>query len=312
VAVLYKRYIKEREQSLMDAAAAGAAVNALFLADQIDMSQVTPQMEEAFHLAYPNDELLSLTERTPAEVKGFLTGWKGKYFEVLVRDDLNAGEWVGNIHLDPGQTAGLAERVTQPGWDLWIHNPDGSVAHELQLKATESLGYVKKALERYPNIDVLTTDEVLDAGGDGVQSIFASGFSDSALEDTIHAPMEELLDSPLGELVETVLPGLPFVLIALGEGRKVLMGRMSFDLAMQDGLFRTAKTGAAIGIGALVVFLDGGFLSLPASFLIRIGFDRHSVMNRLVKFLDKRIEALHLLAAARQLGIPVVQERSQP
>lgn len=41
VADLYKRYIKKREQSLMEAAAAAAAVNALFLADRIDMSQVT-------------------------------------------------------------------------------------------------------------------------------------------------------------------------------------------------------------------------------------------------------------------------------
>lgn len=290
VADLYKRYIKEREQSLMDATAAAAAVNALFLmADRIDMSQVTPQMEEAFRLAYPNVDLLSLADRSPAEVEGFLSAWKGKYFEVLVRDDLNAGEWVGDIHLDSGQTAVLAESATQPGWDLQILDPDGSLAHELQLKATQSLGYVKNALERYPDIDVLTTDEVLDASGDGVQGIFASGFSDSALEDTIHAPMEALLDSPLEELVETVLPGLPFVLIAAGEGRKVLMGRKTFDVAMQDGLYRAAKTGSAIGIG--------GLLSITASFLTRMAFDRYNAMNRSVTFLDKRIEALHLLAS---------------
>ena len=97
--------------------------------------------------------------------KGFLSAWKGKYFEVLVRDELNAGEWVGDIHLEPGQTALLAESAIQPGWDLQIINSDGSVAQELQLKATESLSYVKEALERYPDIGVLTTDEVFNAGG---------------------------------------------------------------------------------------------------------------------------------------------------
>jgi hypothetical protein len=297
VADLYKRYIKEREQSLMDAAAAAAALNALLLADGIDMSQVTPQMEEAFSLAYPNVHFSSLTDRSPAEVEGFLSAWKGKYFEVLVRDDLNAGEWVGDIHLDLGQTATLAESATQPGWDLQILDANGSVTRELQLKATQSLGYVKEALERYPDIDVLTTAEVLEAGGEGMQGIFASGFSDSALEDTVHAPMEALLDSSLEELVESVLPVLPFVLIAVGEGRKVLMGRKSFEVAMQDGLYRTAKTGAAIGIGALVVLLEGGLLSLPAAFLTRLGFDRYSAMNRSVTSLDKRIEALRMLVA---------------
>jgi hypothetical protein len=288
----------------MDAAAAAAAVNALFLTDRIDMSHVTPQMDEAFRLAYPNVDLSSLADRSPGEVEGFLAAWKGKYFEMLVRDKLNAGGWVGDIHLDPGQTAVLAESATQPGWDLRILDQDGSVAHELQLKATQSLSYVKEALERYPDIDVLTTDEVRDAGGEAVQGIFASGFSDSALEDTIQAPMEALLDSPLEELVETVLPGLPFVLIAAGEGRKVLMGRKSFDLAMQDGLYRAAKTGAAIGIGALVVLLDGGMLSIPASFLTRMGFDRYNVMTRSVTALEKRIGVLRSLGSQPRVLAP--------
>lgn len=304
VADLYRRYIKEREQSLIDAAAAAAAVNALFLTDRIDMSQVTPQMEEGFRLAYPNVGFSSLADRSPAEVEGFLSAWKGKYFEVVVRDNLNAGKWVGDIHLGPGETAVLAESATQPGWDLQILDPDGSVAHELQLKATQSLGYVKEALERYPDIDVLTTDEVLDAGGEAVQGIFASGFSDSDLEETIQAPMEALLDSPLEELIETVLPGLPFVLIAAGEGRKVLMGRKSFQLAMEAGLYRAAKTGAAIGIGALVVLLDGGMLSLPASFLTRIGFDRYTAMRRSVTALDKGIGVLRLIRSQPPMLAP--------
>jgi hypothetical protein len=288
----------------MDAAAAAAAVSALFLTERIDTSQVKPQMEEAFRLAYPNVNLSSLADRSPSEVEGFLAAWKGKHFEVLVRDKLNAGEWVGGIHLDHGQMAVLAETATQPGWDLQILDPDGSVAQELQLKATQSLAYVKEALERYPDIDVLTTDEVLDAGGDAVQGIFASGLSDSALEDTIHAPMEALLDSPLEELVETVLPGLPFVLIAVGEGRKVLMGRKSFQLAMEDGLHRAAKTGAAIGIGALVVLLDGGMLSIPASVLTRMGFDRYRVMTRAITALDKRIGVLRSLASQPPMLAP--------
>ena len=291
---LYQHYIKKNEQALLDAAASATAVNALFLTDQIDMSQVTPQMAEAFSLAYPNVDLSSLAGRSPDAIEGFLSAWKGKYFEVLVRDKLNAGEWVGDIHLEPGQTAMLAESATQPGWDLEIINSDGSIAQELQLKATESLSYVKEALERYPDIDVLTTDEV----GDAAENIFSSGFSDKALEDTIRAPMEDLLDGPIEELFETVLPGLPFALIAVGEGRQVLMGRKTFDIAMKEGLSRAVKSGVAIGVGALVVFLDGGLLSLPASFLTRLGIDRYQIMGRSILLLDRRIESLHSLESS--------------
>ena len=288
---LYQHYIKKKEQALLDAAAAATAVSALFLTDQIDMSQVTPQMAEAFESAYRNVDLSSLADRSPAEIAGFLPAWKGKYFEVLVKDKLNAGEWVGDIHLETGQKAILADSATQPGWDLQIINGDGSIAQELQLKATKSLSYVKEALERYPDIDVLTTDEV----GDAAENIFSSGFSNEALEKTIRAPMVDLLDGPVEELLETVLPGLPFALIAVGEGRQVLMGRKTFDIAMKEGLSRAVKSGVAIGAGALVAFLDGGLLSIPASFFTRLGIDRYQAMGRSIQLVDKRIESLHSL-----------------
>jgi len=297
VSDLYKRYIKEREQSLLDAAAAAAAVHALFLSDRIDMSKVTPQMEEAFRLAYPNIDLSSLQDRSPSEVEGFLSAWKGKYFEVLVRDKLNAGEWFGDIHLEPGQTAVLAESATQPGWDLQILNADGSVAQELQLKATESLSYVKEALERYPDIQILATDEVLENGADTLGRVFPTGVSESELHEAIRAPMEALLDSPLEELIETILPGLPFVLIAVGEGRHVLMGRKSFEVAFADALYRSVKTVAAFGAGALVLWLDGGILSIPAAFLTRASFDRYTIMQQTEQILDRRIIRLRSLRA---------------
>lgn len=292
---LYSRYIKERERTLLDAAAASTAVDALFLSDQIDYSQLTPQMEEAFHLAYPNVELGSLVARNPEEVEGFLSAWKGKYFEVLVRDRLNSGELVGDINLGSNQVAQLAESATQPGWDLQILNADGTIAKELQLKATDSLSYVKKALERYPDIEILATDEVSDAAASLSNQLFSSGISDKTLEDTIQKPMEALLDSPLEELLEDVLPFLPFVIIAIGEGPKVMVGRKTFELAVTDGLERAVKTGAAIGVGTLVVLLDGGLLSIPVSLLTRIGFDRYRIVDKITKRMNSRINSTRVL-----------------
>lgn len=285
---LYNRFIRGREQTLIDAAAATAAINALYLSDQIDFDKITPQMKEAFNLAYPNVELESIVNRNPDEVIGFLNGWKGKYFEVLVRDELNDGSWIGDIHLEPGQYAEIAESVTQPGWDLQIFNDDGSIADALQLKATNSLSYVQEALEKYPDIDVLTTSEVFEQSDMLTDQIINSGVSNDDLTNAIHAPMESLFDSGIGEFVEDILPGLPFVIIALTEGRKVMVGKKSFEVAFANGLERAAKTGLSMGVGALVYALDGGILSLPASFLTRIGFDRFKVTSRVAEKIERK------------------------
>jgi hypothetical protein len=288
VADLYQRYVKRREESLIDAASSAAAVNAIFLSDHLDIAKITPQMHEAFMLAFPNVGLSRLTTRTPEAVQGMLAPWKGKYFEVIVRDRLNMGEQIGDIQLEVGQKAALASSATQPGWDLQIFNSDGSVAQDIQLKATNSLAYVKYALERYPNIDVVTTQEALD-GFSGIESVINSGISDTELEETVRAPLEALLDSPWEELAENILPGLPFVLIAVGEGRHVLLGRKSFDMAVQNGLDRGLKTGAAMAVGGIVFFLYGGILSLPASFATRLGIDRVASMSRTTKLLQTQI-----------------------
>lgn len=201
---LYQRYIKEREETLLDAAASAASIQALFLADEVDYSQITPQMEEAFHLAYPDMDIGQLSGRDPEQLQGVLNGWKGKYFEVLVRDRLNDGEWAGDIHLELGQKAVLA-----------------------------------------------------------------------------------VFDSPVEELVEDVISFLPFIIIAVGEGRRVLLGKSSFQQALERGLERALKGGIAISVGAVVYLLDGGFLSLPVSFLARLGFDRWKLAEVVSRRLDR-------------------------
>ena len=292
---LYEKLVKEREQTLLDAAAASAGLGSLF-ADQIDLAQVTPQMREAFEAAYPNVGLESLADRGPEALTGFLGGWKGKYFEVLVRDQLNAGEQVGEISLDAGQQAVLADSPIQPGWDLQILNADGTVDKVLQLKATDYLSRVKDALEKYPDIDVLTTVEAAD---DVPNQILSSGMSDAELEEAIRGPMEPLLDSTLEEVAEAVLPGLPFVIIALSEGRKVMTGRKTLELAFRDSSRRAVKSGASMAVGAGVYVLGGGLLSIPATAVSRMVMDvsvnRYKRAVSVAKALDSRIDSTRTL-----------------
>lgn len=292
---LYDGYVRRREASILDAAAATAALNALFLSDQFDASAATPQMQEAFNLAFPNHTIDELNGLGPESAQGWLSAWKGKYFEVVVVDKLNAGEAVGDIQLGPGQIARLAESPSQPGWDLQILNADGAVAQELQLKATSSLSYVKEALEKYPDIDIVATDEVASQMSD---IILSSGMSNADLEAQVTVPVEELLDGPWEELVETVLPGLPFVLIAAAEGTKVLMGRQTLQRAVHLSLERGTKTGTAMGVGALAMLVGAGVVSLPATFLTRIGIDRYRILSGLSRRLSADTAAVQSVAAA--------------
>jgi hypothetical protein len=289
---LYLRFIKTREGTLVDALAASAALGAIIS----DYPAITSQMREAFELANPNVGLESLADRAPDSLLGFVNNWKGKYFEVLVRDELNAGKAVGDIQLGPGQRATLAESPTQEGWDLLIENSDGSVARDLQLKATETFSIAKEALDKNPTIEVLTTEEVLEGRQDIPDGMLSSGMSEQDLEDTVRGPLEDLLDSPLEDLAESAFISLPFVIIAVGEGRRVLIGKKSFQLAFADSLRRSAKSGISIGMGALVqVIFQTGLVSLPVTFLTRLGLDRNTRMNAVALMLDRRIAATRTL-----------------
>ena len=55
----------------------------------------------------------------------------------------------------------------------------------------------------------------------------------------------------LTELTESMAGVLPFVIISVHEGTKVLLGRKPGMTGLKDGAFRMVKTGAAMGVRAL-------------------------------------------------------------
>ena len=114
----------------------------------------------AIQLSGSNIEQGAFDGLTEGQIKGHLGNIKGKYFEVLVVERLNAGETVGELKLLPGQEASLANSPTQTGWDIEIRNADTSIAERIQLKATASMGYIKEALERYVDFRVAVPAEI--------------------------------------------------------------------------------------------------------------------------------------------------------
>jgi hypothetical protein len=292
---LDSHYARRRESTLLDAAAAAVAVDALVLSDEIDLDAVTPQLLEAFERAYPGrqiaDELSRLKELDPesAEVTGYLSNWKGVYHEVLIRDRLNDGQQVGSVVLGEGQSAVLADDLNQRGFDLQILNGDASVAEFLQAKATSEAGLITDALRAYPAIQIAATEEAAGAVVD--ERVFASGFSNEDLLNKVVAPMEEAWDSGGQELAETVLPGLPFVLILTSEGAAVLMGKATFKEAAGRAMDRSLKTGASVAAGTVASLAGAGLFSLPVALLTRAGIDRTRLLGQLeAKIRSDRLE----------------------
>ena len=119
---------------------------------------------------------------------GLVSGIKGKLFELQYLEFLNSDH-----HLPDGFHAALAESSTQPGWDIKVEGPDDHVAQLIQLKATDSVDYVRRALSTYPHIDVTTTSEVqshlLMQGMS--EHVVDSGFSNADLTQQVATGLDE-------------------------------------------------------------------------------------------------------------------------
>lgn len=153
---------------------------------------IPAHIEAAYQAAYPNlaaDTTLQskLSDIDGNELLGLLSGIKGKLFEQQYADYLNSGI------LPDSYRAYLAEAVNQPGWDLRIEGPNNEITELLQAKATDSVGYVVGALEKSPDIDIVTTEEVyahLVMSGVS-EGIVNSGISNASLE----AALNQAVDS---------------------------------------------------------------------------------------------------------------------
>ena len=79
----------------------------------------------------------------------------------------------------------------------------------------------------------------------------------------------------LTDLVENMTGVLPFAIIAVSEGSKILLKRKPGKTGVRDGAFRMAKTGAAMGVGAAVMGTAGFWAAIPVTMGVRALFDRY-------------------------------------
>jgi hypothetical protein len=236
---LAKRYERQQQQEILEIAAIAADVSSNSILNLGLEPHSNPLLAEAVRLQYPHVDSDSLVGMAGEKLAGFANGIKGKYFEVLVADRLNGGKSLGELALEAGQIARIAASPTQTGWDLQIVNEDdGSVVEVLQLKATESMAYVNNALTGHPDIRVATTLEV-----DGVaENILQTDISNSKLEEVVQQYVDELGEDTLtyvlhqgAEWAFDAVPLIPAILVAIIEGKSVMVGRANLDEALQRG-----------------------------------------------------------------------------
>jgi len=140
------------------------------------------------------DELSSyVQDLSPEQLKGVVSNTKGIYHELLYIERYNASgaETVAQI-MGP---------VNYPGADVQFFLDD-HVVREVQLKAVSSPSLVYEHLERYPDIEILVTEETA-AMLEGIES---SGLSNAVLSQEVAQRMEALQgEGVLEELTDAVL-----------------------------------------------------------------------------------------------------------
>ena len=301
LADLARRYEHRRQQEILDIAAVAADVAIVTILNLGLEPESDPLVMTAFRRQYPNVNPESLVGASQDRLEGLANGIKGKYFEVLVEDRLNNGESLGELSLGPGQVARVAESPTQEGWDLEIVNTDdGSVVEALQLKATTSMSYVKRALTDYPDIRVAVPSEV-----DGVaEEILQTDISHDDIEEAVQRQVGELSEDEVtnalhqgAEWAFDAVPLVPAVLVAVTEGRRVLIRSSSIQESLQRGARRLGKSATFSTLGATLVALGAGPLLVPASTAARVAWGRISSRIAMTGFLESKTEEIRISTA---------------
>jgi len=109
-----------------------------------------------------------------------------------------------------GTHASIFEETNHPVTDISIFDNNGDVINELQLKATDSIGYINETLIENPDIPIVATSEI--ASSMGSDMIIDSGIENAILEDSVLEALSPIPITKTGFALAGIglLFGLPF------------------------------------------------------------------------------------------------------
>lgn len=285
---LMNRYRQYKNTRTLDLAAVALSLGI----QPVTSDAIDPLALKALHDTNPNFDPDNVGNYSVQEWMGIVNSAKGKYFEYLVVKELNAGGTVGDLTLPDGYSAHLATSMTQPGWDMRIVDGHGDTAELLQLKATESVGYIHDTLERYPDISILTTGEVAN-GLEPNDMVIDSKMSEADLEQAINSTAAGLDHGYLDEFWANFHPLMPLLAIVTTQGYQVVMAKQDVSGAMEVAKARVARGMVASGVGAIAKTFTGSWLA-SALCAVTVGmiFDRAQNIDSLVATLKSRNQLL--------------------
>lgn len=223
----------------------GGAIYALMTRSAVDDSMESQLVLDALRrsdpdLANASEAELSvyLDDYNPEQLKGIANNVKGIYHEQL---------WVEQYNANHETTrAEMFGTTNHAGSDVRIIDVNaGEVVAEYQLKATDNVAYINEHLVKYPNVNVIATNEVV-ARMDGVK---ASGNLNADLSDTVDSDIDALAGYSIDDRV-LVGGGLAATVATGQELIEMLQGRRAFPEAVAAVVRKTGTAGAATAIAA--------------------------------------------------------------
>ncbi len=273
---------KSAADEYVDIAVLGGYSIADILAGRVADTDIDPDVIRAFHLQFPHVggfvDFIRSHSGDDAALAGIVNGIKGKLFE------LEYVNWLNDGHLPTGTVAELASSPTQEGWDVAVKDSHGHIVDHLQLKATESLSYIKEALNAHPDIDVVATHEVFaHLDGSGLEDhVTVADFSDSQLTDHVQNQIHAADMTP-----EFGLPLVAFGIIALQNVCRYKKGELTAIEAVRSGVKRGWRSLLCRGAAyASILISHEPVLGLPVSVLTRTTFSRFDVQAKGIEVID--------------------------
>jgi len=195
----WRRFVISVSQNKLEVTAFSATFLALTSLNAKDLGlHTSPAVIEALHITNPqtsqmSDEQLSdyLTSLSPDQLEGVINATKGKYHELKFVEQENSDfdQWHAEIISDPNHV----------GSDVILTNLETGDVTEIQLKATDSVGYVAEHIERYADIPVYVTSETASKLSDSVQS---SGISNEDLAQEVEDSLQNASSEGVGSTIE--------------------------------------------------------------------------------------------------------------
>ncbi len=148
-----------------------------------------------------NEEIFDYFQTVEEEsMQGHVSNIKGILFE---------HEYVQSLE-EMGTHASIFEATNHPVTDISIFDDNGDVINELQLKATDSIGYINETLAENPDITVVATSEV--ASSMSSDMVIDSGIENAVLEDSVVEVLSPIPVTKVGFAFAGIglLFGLPF------------------------------------------------------------------------------------------------------